>query len=132
MATYIAILMKQRRKGFRVVFPDLPGCVTAGSTLDEARRNAEDALALHLQRMATEHAEIPEPSALERILPDPANREVPFLVEAPDPQVRAVRVNITLPEPVLARIDAHVARTGNSRSAFLAEAAIRAIRPVTK
>ena len=47
------------------------------------------------------------------------------LVDSPEETVRAVRVNVTLPENVLARIDAFAAQAGYSRSGFLAKAAIR-------
>ena len=47
---YIAYLHKDRKSDFGVSFPDFPGCVTAGNTLDEARRLAPEALALHIIR----------------------------------------------------------------------------------
>ncbi|MBF8254958.1 MAG: hypothetical protein HW373_1653 [Deltaproteobacteria bacterium] len=43
---YIAYLHKDRKSDFGVSFPDFPGCVTAGKTLDEARRMAVEALSL--------------------------------------------------------------------------------------
>ena len=52
MRHYIALLHKEADSDYGVSFPDLPGCVTAGKTLDEARANAEEALALHLAGMA--------------------------------------------------------------------------------
>ena len=48
---YIAYLHKDRGSDYGVSFPDFPGCITAGRTLDEASRMAEDALALHIQGM---------------------------------------------------------------------------------
>ncbi len=51
MAKYIAILCKDADSDFGVEFPDFPGCVTAGSTLDEAGRFAEEALRLHVEGM---------------------------------------------------------------------------------
>jgi metal-responsive CopG/Arc/MetJ family transcriptional regulator len=52
---------------------------------------------------------------------------VAFLVKAPAQHARAVRVNITLPEDVLAEVDKAAGRQGLSRSAFLARAARRAM-----
>ena len=52
MAAYIALLRKDAGSDYGVDFPDLPGCVTVGRTLEEARRAAADALALHLESMA--------------------------------------------------------------------------------
>jgi predicted RNase H-like HicB family nuclease len=48
---YIAYLHKDRKSDFGVSFPDFPGCVTAGKSLDEARRRAPDALAFHIAGM---------------------------------------------------------------------------------
>jgi len=126
MTHYIALIHKDADSDYGVSFPDLPGCVTAGTSLDEARSFAEEALALHLSGMAADGEAVPEPSSLEAIMNDPENRDsvavlVPVKSEAP----RAVRVNITLPEDVLARIDAYAERSGMNRSGFLAYAAKR-------
>jgi predicted RNase H-like HicB family nuclease len=45
---YIAHLHKDRKSDFGVSFPDFPGCVAAGRTLEEARRMAIEALAFHI------------------------------------------------------------------------------------
>ena len=132
MATYIAILRKDDRSDYGVSFPDLPGCVTAGSSLEEARRNAAEALALHLEGMVEEGLALPEASDLDQVISDRENLDgIPFLVEVSDPEPRAVRVNITLPAAVLAQIDAYVAAKGTSRSAFLATAAMERITRTT-
>lgn len=133
MATYIAILSKKKRTDYGVDFPDLPGCVTAGSTLEEARKNAEEALSLHLEGLVEEGLPVPPPSSLDRIVRNPENADgVPFIVTVPDPEPRAVRVNITLPADVLERVDAYVEKLGTTRSAFLAEAAVERIRTSPK
>jgi hypothetical protein len=43
---YIAYRHKDRKSDFGVSFPDFPGCITAGRTLEEARRRAAEALGL--------------------------------------------------------------------------------------
>ena len=53
MQTYIALVHKEPNSDFGVSFPDLPGCVTAGKTLDEARAFASEALELHLEASPT-------------------------------------------------------------------------------
>ena len=45
---YIAYLHKDSKSDYGVSFPDFPGCITAGSSLDEARRMAAEALAFHI------------------------------------------------------------------------------------
>ena len=126
MPQYIALIHKEPASAYGVSFPDLPGCVSAGDTLDEARAMAAEALAFHLEGMIEDGDTIPSPSALEAIRSDPVNRDgVAILVDAPAAAARAVRVNVTLPEDVLSRIDAHARRAGYSRSGFLARAAVR-------
>ncbi|MFZ3131122.1 MAG: type II toxin-antitoxin system HicB family antitoxin [Desulfosporosinus sp.] len=54
-------------KGYCVTFPDLPGCITEGDTLEEALRMAREALELHLYGMEEEGELIPAPTAPEKI-----------------------------------------------------------------
>ena len=124
----IALIRKDPGSDFGVSFPDLPGCVTAGSSLDEARDMAAEALALHLEGMAEDDEAIPEPSSLEAVMMDTINRDgVAILVPAPDRPVKSVRINITLPEDVLEEIDRYAESRGLTRSGFLARAAKLAI-----
>ncbi len=128
MRQYIALIYKEPDSQFGVSFPDLPGCVTAGATLDEARDMAAEALALHLDGLAEDDEPIPESSTLEAVMADPANRDgVAILVAAPARAAKAVRINITLPEDVLQAIDRHAEANGLSRSGFLAVAARKAL-----
>lgn len=120
MTTYIALIRKEAASDYGVDFPDFPGCVTAGKTLDEARRMAVEALTLHIEGMVEDRETIPEPSGLDAIMDDNLNREaVAFLVDVPTRPTKAVRVNIMLPEDLLVEID----RASSNRSRFLAEAA---------
>ena len=61
------------------------------------------------------------------IMSDPENRDgVPVLIGVPSKKTaRVIRVNITLPEDVLAKIDARAEHTGMNRSGFLVYAAKR-------
>ena len=67
MAGYIALLRKDKNSDYGVEFPDLPGCISAGSTLEEARQMAEDALAAHVAFLREEGDEVPAPSPLDVI-----------------------------------------------------------------
>ena len=64
MTTYIALIRKEKRSAFGVEFPDFPGCISSGKTLDEALRSAGDALALHMRGMMDDGEEIPAPRPL--------------------------------------------------------------------
>lgn len=127
MIAYIALIRKDADSDYGVDFPDFPGCVTAGRTLDEARRMAAEALLLHVEGMAEDGDTFPEPSDLDVVMTDPEHREaVAFLVDTPARPVKSVRVNVMLPEDVLAAID----RASTNRSRFLAEAARAKLREV--
>jgi predicted RNase H-like HicB family nuclease len=128
MRQYIALIHKDAESDYGVSFPDLPGCVTAGVDLDDARRMAEEALALHLAGMAEDEEPIPEPSSLEAVMADRENRDaVAILVRAPPARAKAVRVNMTIPEDELGQIDEFAAEHGYTRSGFLLHAAKKAI-----
>ena len=124
MNSYIALIHKEPDSDFGVSFPDLPGCVTAGATLQEAREMAAEALAFHVEGLAKDGETVPPPSTLETIMADRENRDaVAILLDLPAMTARSVRINITLPEDVLGAIDRFASRHGLSRSGFLARAA---------
>jgi predicted RNase H-like HicB family nuclease len=128
MRQYIALIHKDAGSDYGVSFPDLPGVITAGITLDEARDMAAEALAFHLEGMAQDGEAVPEPSSLEEIMATAENRDgVAVLIAAPDADVRSVRVNITLPADVLSEIDRYAEREGFTRSGFLTQAAKKAM-----
>src|SRR5580658_5024354 len=128
MPHYIALIHKDPDSDYGVSFPDFPGLATAGRTLDEARAMAEEALALHIEGMTADGEAIPEASILEAVMDDPAARDgVVTLISTKPAAKRAVRVNVTLPEDVLAEIDRYAENRGLTRSGFLAQAAKRAM-----
>ncbi len=128
MRNYIGLIHKETDSDFGVSFPDLPGLATAGTSLDDARAMAEEALALHIEGLVADGEAIPEPSSLEEIMTDPDNRDsVAILVAVKTAARKAVRVNVTLPEDVLEQIDSFAAAHGFTRSGFIAQAAKKAM-----
>ncbi len=124
MRQYIALIHKDAGSDYGVSFPDLPGCITAGSTLDEARSLAEDVLTIHVKGMTQDGEAVPEPSSLETVMAERDNRDgVAILVPLKAEIVKSIRVNVTIPEDVLDRIDRYVADHGLNRSGFLTHAA---------
>jgi predicted RNase H-like HicB family nuclease len=128
MRYYIGIIHKDDDSDFGISFPDFLGCVSAGSTLDEALAMGREALAGHVELMVDEGEAIPEPSSLEAVMEDPDYRDgTPVLVPAPEISARIVRVNITLPADALRDIDRFAEAHGLTRSGFLASAARKAL-----
>lgn len=124
MPNYIAIIHKDPDSDFGVSFPDFPGCITAGSTIDEAKTMAIEALTGHIESMVEDGEEIPKPSSLENIMADPDFSDgVAFLVNIPEIKPKAIRINISVPEVTLRQIDAVAKKRGLSRSSFLVQAA---------
>ena len=105
MRHYIALIHKEAESDYGVSFPDLPGVISAGATLDEARQMGAEALAQNWDAVAA-------------------------LIPVAEGPPRAVGVNITLPEDALREIDAYAERHGFTRSGFLVTAARRAMEVV--
>ena len=121
MVSFIAYIRKENGSHYGVEFPDVPGCVTAGHTLDEARAMAAEALAGHLAILESDGEPAPVPSTMEALKDDP-NRDdaVLILVDVLPDFLKAERVNVMIPRHLLGRIDA---ASGGNRSRFLVEAA---------
>lgn len=96
---YVAIIHKDRDSDFGVSFPDFPGCVTAGRTLDEARDMAREALTGHIAVLRDGGDPVPNPSPLDTVMRDPAFRDgVAFLVTVDEP-ANPEGATITASEP---------------------------------
>lgn len=123
---YIAIIHKDRNSDFGVSFPDFPGCITAGRTLDEAKNMAREALSGHIQVMRETGEQIPGQAPLDEVMCDPDFQDgVAFPVSIKEPAKR-VRVNVTLTEQQLREIDRNARAQGMTRSAFLVKAGLQA------
>ena len=82
--TYMGLVHKEIDSDYGVSFPDLPGCITAGRTFEEAREMAAEALALHLEGLGEDGDAIPAPSSADAILahPDACDAMALIVVEA--------------------------------------------------
>jgi len=124
----IAIEPGDDTHAFGVIVPDLPGCFSAGDTLDEAIDNAKEAIELWLETAIDDGGAIPE---LRSIGEHQSNPE--FLgwiwavvsIDLSELSDKVERVNITLPARVLRRIDAAAKAAGESRSGFIARRSLQ-------
>ena len=71
MAGYIALVHKDEGTSYGVSFPDVPGCISAGDTFEEAVANAAEALAGHFALMKADGEAIPAPRSFEQLKRDP-------------------------------------------------------------
>jgi predicted RNase H-like HicB family nuclease len=125
----VAIEMGSESLAYGVVVPDLPGCFSAGDTLDEAISNAEDAAAAWIEAELDAGRDIQSASSLETLRADPDYRGWSFGFITVDPAMldtTSERVNIILPRRVLFRLDALAKASGESRSAYVAHLAMAA------
>jgi predicted RNase H-like HicB family nuclease len=62
---YSIVIHKDKGSDYGVIVPDLPGCFSAGATMDEALAMAREAIELHLEGLIEEGCPIPEPTNIE-------------------------------------------------------------------
>jgi predicted RNase H-like HicB family nuclease len=108
-----------------ITFPDFPGVTLVAEKFADVMRQAKDALATAVENMEKDGDPLP-PSIEEDVMPDydrgPYHDPRTLLVPV-ETAGRALRVNVSLDEGLLARIDDVSKRTGLSRSSLLARGA---------
>lgn len=120
MAHYIGIIHKDENTDYGVCFPDFPGCITAGSTMEELVAMAKEALEFHMQGMVEDGERLPQPMSLKQAKAHEFAEDADaFVVIEAQPPSKPVRVNVMLDSAVLAQIS----RVSKNRSEFLNEAA---------
>jgi predicted RNase H-like HicB family nuclease len=120
----IAIESGSETTAFGVVVPDLPGCFSAGDSLDEAVDGAEEAAAAWIDAALDAGEAIPAPSSLEALRRRADFAGWMFGIITLDPALfddTIERVNISLPRRVLQRLDALARSAGESRSGYIAQ-----------
>lgn len=114
---------------YGVVFPDCPGCYSAGDTLDEALNNASEALAGWMESMVEEGYPIKSPSSFDEIMKDPEYRGWVFAmidVDLDKLNGKTERINICLPSRILRRLDYLAKKNKETRSSYIAGLVMRA------
>lgn len=127
---FIALVHKDPDSCYGVSFPDVPGCTSAGDTLDEALSNAVDALSGHIRLMEADGEATPITRTLEAINADPdLVEDMKGAIISAVPLVRdrgsTTRINVSLDLGLLEAIDGLAKQRSQTRSAFLASAARR-------
>jgi len=123
----IAIEPGSDTTAFGVVVPDLPGCFSAGDTLDEAIANAEEAVEAWIEAALEEGQDIPRPSSVARWANEAEYSGWTFGIVQLDPAAlddSIERINITIPRRILHRLDQRAREQGESRSGMIARMAL--------
>ncbi len=123
---YPVVIHKDENSDYGVTFPDLPGCFSAGETIEEALANAQEAAECHIEGILIDSEPIPVPENIEKHKDNPDyNDGVWALIEVDLSKLslKSKRVNITMPERLLNSLDYFAKKHGETRSGILAQAA---------
>jgi len=129
---YIGLIHKDDTSDFGISFPDFPGCVSAGQSIEDAIAMGKEALGIHVEFMIEKNMAVPMPRSLADIQNDTEGFwtedfsdaqivRVPLIVNIDPPK----RVNISINTSLLSAIDQAAKEQGMTRSAFLANAALQ-------
>jgi predicted RNase H-like HicB family nuclease len=127
--TRFVVVIDGKPGAFGLWAPDMPGCTSMGKTVEDALRNAQEALRMWVEDAIADGESAPEPRSFEEIAKDTEVAEelklgavlaiVPLLIETGRP----VKANLSLDAWLLAAIDDAANARGLTRSAFLSSAA---------
>src|SRR5689334_1900690 len=98
LTTYVALVHRANKKGadYGVIFPDFPGCVFGGKTLDKALENAREGIIFHIEGLLDAGEKLPQPTHLEKIRANSEYKEaIPSLIRVAIPSGHLKRLNIS-------------------------------------
>lgn len=128
---YPVVIHHDDGSAYGVTVPDIPGCFSAGETVDEALDNTQAAIAGHLEILAEDGEVAPAATDItnHQANPDYADGIWAYVEVDITPYLgKTQKVNVTLPDFLIRKIDEAVAAgKGKNRSAFLADSAMRAL-----
>jgi predicted RNase H-like HicB family nuclease len=125
MAAVIALIHGEPG-AYGISFPDFVGCVSGGTSIDEALRRGREALLFHVDSMMEVGEALPRLREAAEIAADPSfaadfTGAILGVIDLDLPK-RAVRVNISLDERLLDRADRAAQAFGETRSGYIAGA----------
>ena len=127
---YPVVVHKDPDSDYGVTVPDLPGCFSAGETLDEALQEVVEAIETHLEGLLMDGEPIPTPQSVEHHQHNPDYAGGVWAIVSIDLAKlsgKTKRVNVTLPERVLSLVDKYASENGETRSGLIAQAALEYI-----
>ncbi len=122
---YSIVVHKDSQSDYSVSIPDLPGCFSAGSTVEEAYAMAKEAIECHIEGMLLDGEAIPSSHSIEKHQSNPVYRDGVWGlidIDLSKLSLKSKRINITLPEYLLNTVDVYAKKHGETRSGLLAHA----------
>jgi predicted RNase H-like HicB family nuclease len=122
-------LVDGRKGAYGIVVPDLPGCTAMGRTMDEALRNAVEAVRVWAEDALASGERLPKPRSADALLVDSDVKKavaedgaamiiVPLILDSGRP----AKANLSLDAGLLRALDEAAEARGLTRSAFVASA----------
>lgn len=128
--TFPVVIHREKGTDYGVTVPDLPGCFSAGETMQKALVSAKEAIATHIEGMLIDGERVPPPGSIDTHRKNSDYAEGVWALVPVDLSRlsgKARRINITLPERALQEVDSCAKATGDTRSGFLLRAALEYI-----
>ena len=128
---YPVVIHKDADSDYGASFPDLPGCVTAGATINETLQAAVEAAELYLEDMLLDGEPLSKAGTVDDYFTHPDYADAIFwstvAIDITKLNGNTKRINITVPERSLAIIDKYAQSHNQSRSAFMVAATLEKI-----
>ncbi len=127
---YPVVIHKDTNSDYGVTVPDLPGCFSAGETVDNALLQVTEAIETHIEGLLLDGEPVPMPRTIEHHYANPDYADGFWALVSVDISKlsgKSKRVNITLPERVLSLMDNYAAQRGETRFGLIAEATMEYI-----
>lgn len=124
---YPVVIHKEPDSDYGVSVPDLPGCISAGETYEEALGMIKEAIELHIEGLLEDGDEVPGPTSIEQLQASKKYKGGTWALVDIDVDALmgpAERINITVPRHALRKIDAAAQLAGLNRSQYLTQAAL--------
>ncbi len=127
---YPVVLHKDVDSDYGVTVPDLPGCFSAGESIDEALAEVVEAIECHIEGLLIVGEPVPLPTSIETHQDDPEYAGGVWALVTVDLSKlsgKTTQVDITVPEQLLALVDQYAAQQGETRSGLVAQATLEYI-----
>jgi predicted RNase H-like HicB family nuclease len=122
---YPIVIHKDENSDYGVIFPDLPGCFSGGTSIEEAIAMSQEAAECHIEGMLLDSEPIPVASSIEIHKDNPDYKGGLWAlvdINLSKLTLKAKRINITMPERLLNTVDHYARKHGETRSGLLSQA----------
>jgi predicted RNase H-like HicB family nuclease len=127
MMKFPVVVHKDPDSAYGITVPDLPGCFSAGDTLDEALENTKEAIECHIEGLLMDEVSLPIPQAIEKHYQNPDYSDgiwESVCVDISKISGKAKPIEVILPEKILAQLDKFAEKKGETRSSLLVQATV--------